>query len=107
MSDYISREELILRIRNKIYDMPKNSDETMNQADAMFTNGLYRALDLAEHMPSADVRENIYGEWEEVTNYKDDNVYQWHIICSVCRQRGMFESDNFCPNCGADMRGEE
>ena len=59
-----------------------------------------------EIIPSADVRENIHGEWEEVTDYKDDNVYQWHIICSVCRQRGMFESDNFCPNCGADMRGK-
>ena len=57
-------------------------------------------------LSKADVRENIHGEWEEVTDYKDDNVYQWHIICSVCRQRGMFESDNFCPNCGADMRGK-
>lgn len=25
--------------------------------------------------------------------------------CSVCKQRG-YRSWNFCPNCGADMRGE-
>ena len=26
--------------------------------------------------------------------------------CSVCRQRG-YRSWKFCPNCGADMRGED
>ena len=86
MSDYIDREELMKVL--KPFVIRKGVMENINA------------------IPSADVRENIHGEWEEVTDYKDDNVYQWHIICSVCRQRGMFESDNFCPNCGADMRGK-
>ena len=64
---------------------------------------VHKAIDC---IPNADVRENVHGEWIEVTDYKDDNEYRWHIICSVCRHRGMFEDDNFCPNCGADMRGE-
>lgn len=94
MSDYISREEFENRI--KPYD-------TSDSTDKALYNFAHNTLICC---PSADVRENIHGEWEEVTDYKDDNVYQWHIICSVCRQRGMFESDKFCPNCGADMRGE-
>ena len=94
MSDYISREQALAEVEElkKIH------------FDRAFV--LSKVSDRIEQIPSADVRENIHGEWEEVTDYKDDNVYQWHIICSVCRQRGMFESDKFCPNCGADMRGE-
>ena len=92
MSDYISREQ---------------ADQKLEIAFLGLDREHYNiAKDLFNHIPCADVRENIHGEWEEVTDYKDDNVYQWHIICSVCRQRGMFESDKYCPNCGADMRGE-
>lgn len=92
MSDYISREDAEHKLEIAFLGLDKKCSNV--------------AKDLFNHIPSADVRENIHGEWEEVTDYKDDNVYQWHIICSVCRQRGMFESDKFCPNCGADMRGE-
>lgn len=106
MSDYISREELKLRIRNKIYDMPKNSDGTMNQADAMFTDGMYRALDLVEHMPSADVREIIKveaepnkGEWEFF-----DYPYMGYR-CSKCGAIGNYDH-KFCHDCGIEMKVE-
>ena len=87
MSDYISREEAIQAYEDSLH-------------------GKGSVYGLIGKIPSADVRENIHGEWIEVTDYKDDNEYRWHIICSVCRHRGMFEDDNFCPNCGADMRGK-
>lgn len=91
MGDYISKKALLEKLKY-MGDYNINMD--------------YVTAEDIMSIPSADVRENIHGEWEEITDYKDDNVYQWHIICSVCRQRGMFESDKFCPNCGADMRGE-
>lgn len=91
MGDYISKKALLEKLKY-MGDYNINMD--------------YVTAEDIMSIPCADVRENIHGEWEEVTDYKDDNVYQWHIICSVCRQRGMFESDKFCPNCGADMRGE-
>ena len=60
--------------------------------------------------PTADVRENVRGEWKE-----SNKVDRW--ICSVCnvenryayayftgRNGGYKMQDYFCPNCGADMR---
>ena len=88
MNDYISREKVLKLV----------AESGKFSLMAMIAD--------PEIIPSADVRENIHGEWEEVTDYKNDNIHQWHIICSVCHCRGQFESDNFCPNCGADMRGK-
>ena len=39
------------------------------------------------------------GEWIPV-----DNGH--HVRCSECGRCG-FASNNFCPNCGADMRGKD
>ena len=55
-------------------------------------------------VPIADVRENIRGEW----------IVKKDIInCSVCKRcswsksyEDLVRSFNFCPNCGADMRGD-
>ena len=60
-------------------------------------------------IPAADVRENVRGEWEEVAE---------RGLCDLrrCSNCGHIEpvglemitpKPNFCPNCGADMRGEE
>lgn len=49
------------------------------------------------------------GKWER--RYSRPNVYEdlcWH--CSVCEFKtsdNWANKWNFCPNCGADMRGEE
>lgn len=63
-----------------------------------------------DHLPSADVKENIHGEWQ-ITDAFPHNVY-----CSECHERfaqthwAVWEDGslprNFCPNCGADMRGK-
>ena len=48
---------------------------------------------------TADVRENVKGEW------KDRGKYALGYMCSHCQKASINKSD-FCPNCGADMRGE-
>lgn len=60
--------------------------------------------------PTADVRENVRGEWQQEGN--DYNVNAWK--CSICGWSVILHSGtpsdqhcNFCTNCGADMRGEE
>ena len=59
--------------------------------------------------PTADVRENIRGKWIKA---KDD--VSFHYECSVCKAKPLYEEfchqpelSDFCPNCGADMRGEQ
>lgn len=53
--------------------------------------------------PASEVRENVRGEW----------IVKKDIInCSVCKRcswsksyEDLVRSFNFCPNCGADMKG--
>ena len=58
------------------------------------------------NVPTADVRENVRGEW--IKYYKNLSCYQIpRKKCSVCGAIVADVSDyRFCPNCGADMRGE-
>lgn len=52
-----------------------------------------------------DVRENVRGEWihDEIT-MNGNTVHTPNAKCSIC-DCYVFQGSNFCPNCGADMRG--
>lgn len=80
-------------------------------------NGMYEDCEIAykdqiDDIPTADVRENVRGEW---LSKNLDNFRKYEVICSVCGARFIGNYDaydepydfNFCPNCGADMRGKE
>lgn len=60
--------------------------------------------DKVNRMPTADVRKNVKGKWVK--------LYAGNYKCSVCGDwwgndnNEMVEDFKFCPNCGADMRGE-
>ena len=60
--------------------------------------------------PTADVRENVKGRWITVYEEGWSGGGFWKCsACGYCYSFGeYFEGDefNFCPNCGADMRGE-
>ena len=74
-----------------------------------FINGLKNYKEVAESLlqafesyPTADVRENVKGEWlYKGLDFEIDSLYQ----CSACKHYHWSKS-NYCPNCGADMRGE-
>lgn len=107
MSDYISRVEA----RNCI---------TGNEFRCRMIQGL-------ESIPSADVRENIHGEW--IPKESATNEWDIDIVCSECGYVGIegyahgYELNeiniqevrdyakkldmNFCTCCGADMRKGE
>lgn len=72
-------------------------------------NGMYEDCETAykdqiDDIPTADVRKNVKGEW-----LSGDCM---GASCSKCDEYFSFRtfnevhSFNFCPNCGADMRGE-
>ena len=67
-----------------------------------------------DDIPSADVRENVSGEWEEIEviaeAYDISGVKTWasKMKCDQCgfttiAIEGHFSQYNFCPNCGAEM----
>lgn len=60
---------------------------------------------ILREQPTADVKEVVRGEWE-IQNKSKFNYDK----CSVCGFNKPsfleFRKYDFCPNCGADMRGE-
>lgn len=56
---------------------------------------------LVDDIPTADVRENVRGEW-----IKKKGSLWTLATCSVCGELSVEGDKPFCPNCGADMRGE-
>ena len=69
-----------------------------------------------EIIPTADVRENVRGEWlnmERIEDDKSEYITEWQQAqCSVCHKwhttpyMYFFTHYNFCSNCGAPMTGE-
>ena len=62
-------------------------------------------IERVQAIPAADVRPVVYGEWVRE---------MWFRTCSKCGattaetdDEGDHIPDNFCPNCGADMRPRE
>lgn len=68
-------------------------------------------LDDVEDAPAADVRPVVRGKWIPVgVDDMDEGMYK----CSECGSEHFFPeillgipADNYCPNCGADMREKE
>jgi len=61
-------------------------------------------LHMVDYQETVDVRENVHGEWI----FGETMGHSW-MKCSNCcvSQSGQTATFSFCPNCGADMRGEE
>lgn len=106
MSDYISREW----IKNAIHNFFRGLNHTVTEED------IQAYLDAT---PKADVRENINGEWIKIQS--GDKDFPESIVCSKCKNANshldfnehdepigkVFVTSNFCPNCGARMKGGE
>ena len=51
-------------------------------------------------IPAADVVPVVHGRWEQM------KVFRTQYVCSECGDLFPDFRSNYCPNCGADMRGE-
>lgn len=63
-----------------------------------------------ERMPTVDAVPVVHGRWEEYDDYLMNTVYR----CSICNEDFVtIDGDpkdngwNYCPNCGAQMGGED
>ena len=61
--------------------------------------------EMIKKQPTAGVRENVRGEWQKVDEQPYFRQHFHKVCCSVCRKQG-YDYWNFCPNCGAEMRGD-
>ena len=72
-----------------------------------FEHAMYRKISEAEiaigKTQAADVAPVRHGRWPEQEKYTFGTMYD----CSICGNRILDNghSWNYCPNCGADMRG--
>ena len=60
----------------------------------------------ARNIPTADVRPVVKGKWLPAYTQPDGGTVYCFSCCSECGHK-MATNPNYCPNCGADMRGEE
>lgn len=98
--DYISRKEALSRF--SFYQGDRIPEKDIDGFDN--TISFKDAKAVIRSISPAEVRPVVYGEWKTNSDRPDT------LICSVCGSGyDMWKHDphNFCPNCGADMRGEK
>lgn len=99
MAEYIERDELYIQIRKRV-----NNPAIRSWFGAM----------LAE-IPAADVAPVKHGKWVWNPNGMDWGLGAWECSECACRNNNLpmnnkinplvFSGSKYCPNCGADMRG--
>jgi len=116
MSDIISRKALCDDLREyKVYPVPISSDESEIKG---YNDGIDLAISVIAEFPSIEP-ERKKGKWID----EKINSYTSRTYCSECGSSAPFvyKSDDyygnhahgetvktkFCPNCGAEMRGEQ
>lgn len=103
--DIISRADAIEAVRKKLQDWGGYAFEEHRE-------GLYEAIDVLESLPSAD---RPSGEWQQVEVIDDDEPNGINTDASECSVCGAIQQShywtthyyNYCPNCGAKMKGGE
>ncbi len=96
MAEYIEREKALKLL------------EDMASASAKLYPGLMTAYSQIKTAPSADVRPERHGEWNELSlDDQDEGMY----ICSECKSIEFMPEEcdiyAYCPNCGAKMDGKD
>lgn len=78
--------------------------------DPQYETMISWCVTVIDAQPTADVRENVHGEWEEKEIITENVIEEWQSArCSKCGKYHTtpymyyFDNYNFCPNCGACM----
>ena len=99
MARYVNAEAFDERVRVAVGFVEEELSED-------FKDGILKVLAMLKTQPTADVREVVHGKW----NMKPD-PYGFFDEIPVCSECGMTttmrKTYDFCPYCGADMRGGE
>lgn len=112
---YIDADKLMLHLNDyKLQVSPSWKDKWERMVSCLVIDTCMEAV---QEQPTADVRENVNGRWVEVVGrtemYDKEGVKTWGMLfqCNKCgfvlnAVEGHTGQYNYCPNCGADMRGD-
>ena len=95
MSRLIKDDDAVERISNAIWHLPNDMYPRFNNFDTIHAV----VKDAVKGVPSIEPRAK--GHWIELPGVIGV------AYCSECNYQLTENNTNFCPNCGADMRGEE
>lgn len=92
MKDYIPREAVLDIFRRLEIQVGRGTGRTFTFA---------KTIEVINAIPAADVRPVVKGRW-----IRKDSRFCY--ACSECGEMWAYhDAFKFCPNCGADMRGEK
>ena len=112
MSDLINRHDAIATVHHSIFDffdvVEDDKESPITEKDKMLLE-LNKALcNNIKELPSAERT----GRW--IFKANSDGFHNGWYVCSECGEQCEYAHGddypiftNYCPNCGADMRGEE
>ena len=104
MDDLISRQAAIDAIGKKSDEIYKTKQKGATYPHDDFFQGMAYAGNVVEQMPSAQA-ERMRGKWKKGVG---ENGVTTSLFCSECNYENThWHAWNYCPNCGADMRGEQ
>jgi hypothetical protein len=105
-SDLISRMETVEHLRRVL-----DATVPITDYDEGYVDGVEFGISTVSTMPTIQP-ERKKGEWLPDNN----NAYEMRFVCSCCKESEVVPTIgftkyktlwDFCPNCGADMRGEK
>ena len=101
MAEYIERD-VLLKNAQSVFEFRKE-----HYMDTKDIESLIRYL---EWVSAADVVEVVHGRWVQVichVEFEDGFVDRLYECCSRCHTPNGRKTSDYCPNCGARMRGAE
>lgn len=86
---------------NEFYIERTKDLESYNHYDMGYGDAMDHVDDWLDAHPTIEARPVVRGEWVPMEPYRDI------LVCSECDEICHDLESNFCPTCGADMRGTE
>lgn len=78
----------------------------VSQDPAIMMESSKNYITIATWLVRAGYRKERQGEWKRVEVNLGDGVKTYKFACTNCGFQKKTLNGNFCPNCGAKMRGE-
>ena len=109
MNEYIKKEDIVKYIDNMPSELTEDGRRMVRQI---------RLKEFVAELHTYSFPDREKGEWTKIQS--GDDKFPESIVCSKCKNENshldfdehgepigkVFITSKFCPNCGADMRGE-